>query len=133
MKRFRLFRSRAFWFGVPGLVFLLWGWGDSLVITREAYFYRQRFLLWHGDSRTVVHVLPGVGWMPSNESGIGFNRYAAEPFKWPCLPAPTYEDHGENRMRTVQLPHWLLIVIYVAVWAGLLILRKRKYEQRPVE
>ena len=29
MDRFRLFRSRAFWFGVPGLVGLLWGWWVS--------------------------------------------------------------------------------------------------------
>ncbi|MEK7949728.1 hypothetical protein [Luteolibacter soli] len=28
--RFRLFRSRAFWLGVPGLVFLLWAWVDSM-------------------------------------------------------------------------------------------------------
>ena len=28
--RFRLFRSRAFWFGVPGLMFLLWAWADSM-------------------------------------------------------------------------------------------------------
>lgn len=27
--RLRLVRSRVFWFGVPGLVFLLWGWWDS--------------------------------------------------------------------------------------------------------
>jgi hypothetical protein len=30
MKRFRLFRSKAFWFGVPGLVGLLWGWWVSM-------------------------------------------------------------------------------------------------------
>ena len=27
---FRLLRSRALWLGVPGLVFLLWAWGDSM-------------------------------------------------------------------------------------------------------
>jgi hypothetical protein len=28
--RFRLLSSRAFWFGVPGLVFLLWAWWLSM-------------------------------------------------------------------------------------------------------
>ena len=30
MDRFRLLRSKAFWFGVPGLVGLLWGWWVSM-------------------------------------------------------------------------------------------------------
>ena len=126
--RFRLFRSRAFWLGVPGLVFLLWAWGDSLRTVREAYFYRQGLLLWHGDSRLIIHILSGHSWVPGGESGIGFDRHPAGSFNWPCLPVPMV-DKGGWCDASVQMPHWLMALIYGAVWTALLVWRAGRFRQ----
>jgi hypothetical protein len=40
---------------------------------------------------------------------------------------------GEPTFRHAFVPYWWLVLGYLAMWAGLLIWRKRKFEKRPVE
>ncbi len=128
--RFHLFRSRAFWFGLPGLVFLLWGWWVSM-----GHFSRAecggRFDWWIAQSAGVIVVFwesegpPdwdrfGVSHRKTNEEG------AREWKSW--LIEATEKDPSRHM---VAIPHRFVVLAYVAGWAGLLTWRKRKYREGP--
>jgi len=127
--RFFLFRSRALWFGVPGLVFLLWGWWVSM------------------GHRSFVRFGGAGHWTIGQGEGEVFARwYSGEAPDWQYFDA-RHEKASVERLREwkddaaeywstsgyVLLPYHLLVLSYLAIWAGLLIWRKRRYEKRLVE
>jgi hypothetical protein len=129
MDRFRLFRSRAFWFGVPGLVFLLWGWWDSM-----------------GDRSGVDFGLWGVGQSAGDVYAYCFSdgwpdSWEVETFQYQVEPEEALEwkialidpPHPVPDLRSVFIPYQLLVPCFLAGWAGLLIWRKRKFEKRLIE
>lgn len=112
--RFRLFRSRAFWFGVPGLVFLLWGWTSSM---------HQHTSLFHRE----------VGVCQFDTGQIQFNTIPEREKKWlPPYRVSRSEWHdstgdswfnNRGRMFTRQgdeilmvIPFWKAVVGYLTFW-----------------
>ena len=131
--RFRLFRSRAFWFGVTGLAFLLWGWWVSMGYESWVGFggtHQWRL----GQLGGEIYAWWDVGGWPDGQF------YSAEHGEMPL------EAAREWRLRLIEERHWFvppnsyafipyywIVLGYLAVWAGLLIWRKRMFDQRPVE
>ena len=126
--QFRPLRSRAFWFGVPGLLFLLWWWWFS------------------------IGCWSGVGFGATRPLGIVQSRGDLVPFwnsdGWPDGGIVYYSPHAMSAERGVEykrelvmmqgvdptfryriIPYYLLVLAYVAGWAGLLGWRLRIYRQ----
>jgi hypothetical protein len=133
MKRFRLFRSRAFWFGVPGLVGLLWGWWVSMgywswvgLGGTESWGIGQMggqvFIVWNVDRGPEWGDFRALHWKISGyEARI--ERYKLAAFSDGFMPT----------RRQVLFPYLWLVTGYLAGWAALLIWRKRKFEKRMSE
>ena len=123
------YRSRLFWLGVPGSLFLAWLWIDSTRFTtevtqrmgtREVYFlsYGGRVqltatLLTHysSTSSSIVRVKDSMeaSWLPPIDEVI---QVGAEP-------DPFAPDHvgGDRKWWGIQLPVWTLIALYGFAWA----------------
>jgi hypothetical protein len=131
--RFRLFRSRAFWLGMPGLVFLLWLWSQSVP--------RGFIATWTGG--------PGSFKFSNEQGAILVTRsprgsdinFGTEFWKdgWPAKedpkaewwPQPEASRHADG-MRYWTLPYWLLGAVYLIPWSGLVIWRWRKFGRVPL-
>ncbi|RYD68613.1 MAG: hypothetical protein EOP83_00545 [Verrucomicrobiaceae bacterium] len=125
--RFRLFRFRTFWFGVPGLVFLLWAWADSMKVSTRAVIVRKSILL----SDSVYHhagSLDFVHW-PNSWGGslwprqCRVTRQRSDAHGW--FPLPGIRGHSVwigTAFHTSRLviPHWCLVSLYLIAWAGLI-------------
>ncbi len=125
--RFRPFRSRTFWFGVPGLVFLLWAWGVS---------YRYQTMLEMGG-------LDSAGFMQVGGKVFAFHHFPGLParrtptFSHEALALEDilkvergwsgYSKVGNRGFEAYSIPHYALVSAYVLVWAGLVAWRARKY------
>ncbi len=132
------YRSRLFWLGLPGLVFLLWGWWDS-----GAY---PSHLSWSTTSRTfwVGHENGGIvsgtinSTNPNNHGipqGFKFRRWEANAphiFSW-SLPQPLLWQHNVTNYslpsisrnlgvetRRLEVAYWLAILIYLTPWIAAL-------------
>jgi hypothetical protein len=142
----RFYRSRLFWLGVPGLVFLVWAWWDSGGYVSNARWVR-------GSSMDDVRVTGGwVGWKrmthlpPSPLAPIlsvdpfttGRNvRLEEVPLAQLCtaktmdrqfdvpagfevvsrvLPAPS--GQGGERTMILRVALWVVVAAYVMMWLG---------------
>ena len=144
--RFRWFRSMAFWVGVPGLVFLLWAWGDSA---------KSEFKGHVSIGGRSVHLTQGAGYLdiqitrrglptPWDVSALRRPRPTGDQ-GWPGFSCMPQWRHHENPVGwinsfyfsyptvgdTLILPHWLLVSIYSGLWCGLLLWRRRRYRKLP--
>jgi hypothetical protein len=147
--RFRLFRSRAFWFGVPGLVFLFWAWGHSSRWESKGSVSAGR---WY------CHLTQGQGYLQidvsRSDSPGPVSHYRARMVKFSgerSTRAPGQENrlewqywpqwrHHEMKPLTrgsisirrsgvsdvIILPHWFLLLIYLIPWGGVMFWRLRK-------
>lgn len=125
--RFRLFRSRAFWFGVPGLVFLIWAWGLS-----KTHYSGVGNL--DGPFSKKIGQLDGdvlLGWnpWPSSNSWRGFHErippgHAQEIKEF-------FKELGVPGVWVIFIPHRSLVTGYLLGWAGLVFWRSRKYRALP--
>lgn len=128
--KFRLFRSRAFWFGVPGLVGLFWGWWLSMgsISTVSAGQTRN---WWIAQSAGEVLLSWDSSGLPDDLefSGKHFNASPEESIEWRKMLE--YTDEMFPASKRLGISYCQIIVGYLVIWAGLLIWRKRKYEKRP--
>ena len=126
--RFRLFRSRAFWFGVPGLVFLLWAWRISHShYTNFGFAGNGGGLVGQLDGEAVI-LWESTGFAPSTSAKLGHYSLAPDQMR------ATKRDLGTARSRWDRwlfVPHWFLLVAYLQVWVGLLIWRTWRYRPLP--
>ncbi len=127
---FRLFRSRAFWFGVLGLVFLLWGWWISLGHWSAAGLGGAR--VW-GIGQLVGEVFA----MWNSEGGPEWGSFLAEHDEMSELQVRAWREtirrENDPTYRYVFILYPWVVLAYVAGWAGLVIWRKRKFEKRLLE
>ena len=132
MNRFRLFRSKAFWFGVPGLVGLLWGWWVSMGYWSHAGF-RGQHSQWIGQVGGEVYAIWDLkGWPDWQQFAVWHNEKSVEEVS-AVKRFVASEAQKKTATHIVFVPYYLPVVSYVAVWAGLLIWRKRRYDKLPVE
>jgi hypothetical protein len=126
--RFPLFRSRAFWFGVPTLLFLLWAWVDSTrnltEVGRESPW--GSFAVEHWNSAVVLSRAP-VG-SPFNFYNMSLRgpyptKDPAPTVWWPAAKAE--RDHVGRPF--VQIPHWLLVLAYLGAWSLIIAFRRRHW------
>ena len=131
--KFRLFRSRAFWFGVPGLVFLLWGWWVSMGHLSVASYGsgRNEWMIGQSAGELVMGWNWDGGQMSQGLNGDHLQMPPGGEVEW-RVGLARYCD-SDVTLRFVFIPFQWPVLGYVAVWAGLLIWRKRKFENRPVE
>jgi len=137
------YRSRLFWLGVPGLVFLLWVWWDSGKWASS--------VSWERSQRSdCVDVASGVvGWErntyrdtgPAVSNGLGFDRRSGssimdfpgeeeldqedemrrfdlrKAYTWTkfCLWADSPDWLDIQRLRVAL---WVVVLVYVAMWLG---------------
>lgn len=124
--RFRLFRSRAFWFGVPGLVFLAWGWWISMGYFSEAGFWGayswgigqmggEIYALWDSDG--------GPEWRSFYAEHQEMTGEQAREVKEDWVLASKWDPS----VRYVFIPYHWPALGYVAGWAGLIFWRSRRY------
>lgn len=129
---FRFFRSKTFWFGVPGLVGLLWGWWVSMGHHSMAGFLGPRLVVAGQIQGEVYAHSEGSGWLDWS----GFI----------CWHEPVPVDHASElksalaRQREqvstagfVFVRYYRVVLCYIVVWTGLLIWRQRKFGKRWAE
>jgi hypothetical protein len=108
--------------GLPGLVFLLWGW---LANSHSGY------VGWLGDdhSHSVHHFLGCVEFRRAVDLGMGFEfgdqGFRSEHFLkrpdelWP--PAFRFEQEvepGTQRATTVRIADWAIVLAYLLLWTA---------------
>lgn len=129
--RFRLFRSKAFWFGVPGLVGLLWGWWVSMGNYSSAGFRGARYWV-IGQMGGEVFAMWDAEGGPEWGEGVAEHKdmtvevAKAEKGFW------TTDNEWYPSYRIIYIPYYWPVMGYLAAWAGLMIWRKQKFEKRPV-
>lgn len=130
--KFRLFRSKAFWFGVPGLVGLLWGWWVSM--GHDSYAGFGGYPPWGiGQIRGEVYPCWGsAGWPEWREFYVGHVQISGEQVSEVKLSLSSWPDRDPT-LHCVFIPYYWLVLGYVVGWAGLVIWRKRTFEKRPVD
>lgn len=131
--RFRWFRSRALWFGVPGLLFLLWGWWVSMRHW-SAVSYGHALSAWEAGQvgGGVYAHWDANGWPDKGEMHAGHQR---------CTPAEARElekdwsklSEALPNCRFARITYYQIFPGYLAFWAVLLIWRKLKFEKRLLE
>lgn len=135
--RFRLFRSRAFWFGVPGLMFLLWAWADSgksesQLITAKDYrfisfsqehgYFRVQSSLYDRVLPTDVirtrkpRASPSPSWFPMPAKSAGMPRWWHDELR----PGWIGVRYNTERMSSdfLILPCWFILSLYLLPWAA---------------
>lgn len=133
---FKLHRSRAFWLGLPGFLFIAWAWTDSLKYQSRIILHRSV----RGDTDTFRQFLGTVDlrwWLQSPAPNMPVQHW-----RWLRKRQP-HEHHGVTPQpitfkkerfaygsvvkarAIVILPHWFLLTLYTLPWAGLLAWRWR--------
>lgn len=124
--RFRLFRSRPFWLGVPGMGLLLWGW--LLSMGHKSEMGRMGTSAWRfGQSAGEIYA-----WWDSAK-GTDLQNVEAWHYELPAAHAGetkkllmTLRDDKPS-YRFVFIPYHRPVLAYLAGWAGLVFWRSRKY------
>lgn len=122
------YRSRLFWFGLPGLLFLLWIWLGLL--RKEAGIrwgndHADYFLGW-GQATIAAGIIkhpPSVGGPPE----VGFRAESEDLpadeetviFVFPPVWAP------EDRTM-IDVANWLVLVVYLIIWVSALVIWQRR-------
>ncbi|QJE94307.1 hypothetical protein [Luteolibacter luteus] len=133
--RYRPFRSLTFWLGVPGLLFLLWAWADSMRYLSAAS-YDAEFRLADGDTSIRNRSISNQGgdvsltWSWPDSSGYKLlsrkfhskQRKIYETKDW--LPLPAYlviRNYPGTIYYNLSIPHWFLLLCYGFAWTVLML------------
>jgi hypothetical protein len=123
---YRLLRSPAFWSGVPGLVFLLWGWGLSIRHISSAGIGLARPWGIGQAAGEVVAVWNSEGSPEWRKFGARHEGVSAEYARaWKMRLA----EQGEwtSGLRYIVIPYSAVVLAYTLVWIGLVVWRWRKH------
>lgn len=131
------YRSRLFWLGVPGLVFLMWGWwksGSQMV----------RFDNGISDSNPAVGLFFDesclmISWVFDPDSDLHFELEEAGMFEQTSHHSIGWfsnrfgyelEQPGYRRFHLFYIPLWLAVAAYSVLWLGALLLWRRLQTKR---
>ena len=132
-------RSLTLWLGLPGPIFLLWSWVDSMhrlsavqwrhtINSRELHAETRESLLHHSGKLTLLRFEPLADEpYTGKHSHVYWHRQDSPAGTWfPPLDYRTDLTAAVLQSRTLTLPHWLLILGYLALWSALLAYRHRR-------
>jgi hypothetical protein len=129
----RFYRSRLFWLGVPGLVFLVWGWWDSGGYTSHVSWQSGREIrqlevnrgcvVWMTtvDLRSAVPV-PGEPFHAGRyelkgEGGRHFDF--AVPFERKTDDLKVSVAWMDMTLHSARLALWVVVVFYAVMWMAM--------------
>jgi hypothetical protein len=124
--RFRPLRSKAFWFGLPGLVFLLWTWELSKTCRTHVTANSDVSELLFGQVDGDVVLIRGPGPLPPH----GEWEIVHEPLTPGLAESIKREarELAEAGISTVFfVPHGWLVAAYLSAWSGLAVWRRAKH------
>jgi hypothetical protein len=152
MKAKPLYRSLTFLLGLPGLLFILWTWHDSLthqagifrpvwlespdkvtgvddtISYRSAGFWATLHVFEPGPHDTVRH---SPATMSREELFPELRAQRASPrLDWKT--PDTIFNHPGIYVRQIVIPHWLALILYGAAWGAVICwrqLRIRRWER----
>jgi hypothetical protein len=120
--RFRLFRSRAFWFGVPGLLFLLWGWVDSVKMKSSCWGGRhwsvhlaqyENYLQLQLSRASATVGSKKWGWGTERTPRVTANSWP----RWKYRPHWIHSSDPDSTTDVLLLPHWFVVLLYLLPWS----------------
>lgn len=119
-------RSLSLWFGLFGLIFLLWAWADSFERTSVAWMQRGHPFVSARNHSSTVQLSWGYA-DPANDAGIS-REISSDPERPLLWARPRFEKErgGSASITTLRIPHWLLLCLYLPAWAILLVWRWRR-------
>lgn len=128
--RFRLLRSRSFWFGVPGLLFLLWAWwvsiGNISTMTIGGHGFKMPRRWEIGQAAGEVYATWGLGGWPDwkfypyhGEMQVEARRHWRRNLTWVRA--------GDPAFRYLIVGHHWLVLGYLVAWSGPVFWRSRRY------
>jgi hypothetical protein len=120
------YRSRLIWLGMPGLLFLLWGWVDrspSSLLTAKGSKLRLTTGNRTGTLTVAWETRPGG----SGDFAISGRTGTGTPGSIPLFP-PAIQHWkvdlsgfpGGGSATTVKVAYWFLIIVYLPLWLGVL-------------
>lgn len=135
--RYRPFRSWTFWLGVPGLIFLLWAWADSMFynsqLSLETVFLLEKGRTFSGrDSISNSGADVSISWALSDGSGSKLlsrkfgstQRDAYDHTEWFPLPSYLVTRNYHGRIyHNLSTPHWFLLLCYAFGWTVLILVQ----------
>jgi hypothetical protein len=138
------YRSRLFWLGMPGVLFLLWAWGRSNVVRHKAnlgqsgwVWSSQGKLCWHdvnvaaGAWEVTVDYREGTLSVNPQEEFVTRCGFGLSPSlisrttvmiadrRW--FPPPRWEVRqldASSSYRLISLPYWMMTGGYAVLWLG---------------
>ena len=135
MMRYRIHRSLVFWFGLAGLVFLVWAWGISMKRwTQVSYSSGKSYTnLWLAQARIGL-LTDMAASRKSFAPDWSFGSFDLTEADWtgrtdthfPGWESPTNHHAPGVRVRQWIIPHWMVVASYALVWAGVLGWRWRR-------
>ena len=117
------YRSRAFWFGLLGLVFLLWGWWMSLVHQSAAGFPGNGFI---GQMGGEVFACSDSGGGPMWGNFSSMHREMTEAEVRELKNWWAAETETAPSVRLVFIPYYWPVLAYTATWLLTLALWQRR-------
>lgn len=143
------YRSRLFWLGVMGLVFLLWLWVDSMRYDTmiDVYWKDHGWGFFSAFSELKAGAAIDPFFVPTG--GLDFEVFrsrvylgpdvdytSVDPFEnsiWPGTLAEAMFPGALGRpsaVHTLGLAYWLITLVYLSGWAGSLIVWQRWKRRR---
>lgn len=145
-----IYRSMSFWLGLPGLLFLLWTWRDSL--THVAGIHRSVTIeclesisgatdfigyrsggFWvivntmepHPEASEPRSIHRGPIEVDHDELLEGLTGNQASPRLHWRSPDPDFE-RGNVGITGFVLPHWLALILYLVAWGAVMTWRQKR-------
>lgn len=121
-----LLRSRGFWFGLFGLLMIVGMWANSAGFKITGVAARTDcggdLILTHSRGRIdfifshFMDEAPAARWiwhgsMDPLEPGQKISIFRSPRIQW--------HSGAEHRFYAIELPHWLLVALYLPLWGGL--------------
>ena len=123
-------RWKTLWFGITVILFLGWAWEKSNsrmnaacwvhAATSEGLFLRNlpgtTQIEYTGPNHHIYPLTPAIQW---------YSNPRVYPEEW--FPKPVFfEPFGNKGGWTLNLPHWLLILLFLIPWLAFLAWRSRR-------
>ncbi len=132
------YRSRLFWLGLPGLVFLLWGWLAVPLSTTGVGWSKGRYDIVICDVSRVVRISFGEIFISRSaenlpETGLTFSQNSnwelpeAQSRVFPAAyDREVFEEPDYFYYDCFYLAYWWLILFYLLLWAAVALVWQRR-------